>query len=284
MKIAGIYKITNLIDGKIYIGQTVNYEKRKRSHKSHLLNNKHCNSHLQRAFNKYGEDSFKIELIQKCDIDELDDLEKFYIEKYNCCDEDYGYNMMYGGQQYRKFTPEVREKMSRGRKGMKFSEEHKRKISIALKNVTPSKESIEKMKLTKKLNPTCVGEENFNAVISDSTAEKIINDLVKNKAVKELENKYNVTADIIYNLMYNKSYKHIKPEIRKSLSERTKTNMSSKIEQAINLYLGGMSQNEVCKILKMSRNTLRRELKKRNIKTDFHINQFKNNANTELNN
>nr|DAH03957.1 MAG TPA: intron associated endonuclease [Caudoviricetes sp.] len=284
MRIVGIYKITNTVDGKIYIGQTVNYEKRKRSHRSYLLNNKHCNSHLQRAFNKYGLDSFKIELIQECKIDELDDLEKFYIKKYNCCNEKSGYNMMYGGQKYRKFTPEVLEKMSRARKGKKLSEEHKRKISLANKNKVISKEAIEKMKLAKKLNPTGIGEDNFNAVISDDVAEKIIDDLILNKTVKELEIKYSVTPDIIYNLMYNKSYKHIKPEIRESLSERTKINMSSKIEKAIDLYLNGMSQNEISKTLKMSRNTLRRELKKRDIKTDFHVNQFINNANTELSN
>lgn len=284
MRIVGIYKITNIVDGKIYIGQTVNYEKRKRSHRNYLLNNKHCNSYLQRAFNKYGLDSFKIELIQECKIDELDDLEKFYIKKYNCCNEDHGYNMMYGGQKYRKFTQEVKEKMSRARKGKKLSEEHKRKISLANKNKVMSKEAIEKMKLAKKLNPTGVGEDNFNAVISDDVAEKIIDDLILNKTVKELEIKYSVTPDIIYNLMYNKSYKHIKPEIRESLSERTKVNMSSKIEKAIKLYINGMSQNEISKTLKMSRNTLRRELKKRDIKTDFHVNQFINNANTELSN
>lgn len=284
MKIVGIYKITNTINGKVYIGQTVNYEKRKKNHKNYLLNNKHCNSHLQRAFNKYGLNSFKMELIQQCEIDELDDLEKFYIKKYDCCDEKHGYNMMYGGQKYRKFTPEVREKMSRARKGKKLSEEHKRKISLANKNKVMSKEAIEKMKLAKRLNPTGVGQDNFNAIISDATAEKILNDLIANKTVKELEAKYNVTSDIIYNLMYNRSYRHLRPEIRESLSKRTEINMCSKIEKAIDLYLHGMSQNEISKILKMSRNTLRRELKKRDIKTDLHVNQFINNANTELSN
>ena len=56
MKIVGIYKITNLIDGKVYIGQTVNYNKRKKRHLSSLENGNHHNEHLQRAFDKYGRD------------------------------------------------------------------------------------------------------------------------------------------------------------------------------------------------------------------------------------
>ena len=64
MRISCIYKITNLIDGKVYIGQTINYNRRKANHFRKLELGTHANVHLQRAYDKYGRDSFKIEIIE----------------------------------------------------------------------------------------------------------------------------------------------------------------------------------------------------------------------------
>ena len=93
MKIVGIYKITNILDKKIYIGQTVNYRKRKTSHLNSLKNGNHHNEHLQRAFVKYGEGAFKIELVKECTIEELDETEKHYIKELDACNHDKGYKI-----------------------------------------------------------------------------------------------------------------------------------------------------------------------------------------------
>lgn len=60
----GIYRILNIINNKIYIGSTFNLKKRKKRHLSDLKRNVHPNNHLQAAFNKYGVDNFKLEVIE----------------------------------------------------------------------------------------------------------------------------------------------------------------------------------------------------------------------------
>lgn len=88
--ISGIYKITNKINNKPYIGSSNNIERRWRQHISLLNNNKHHSIKLQRAWNKYGQDNFEFEIIEECDVEKLLYLEQFYIDKYKAYFE--GYN------------------------------------------------------------------------------------------------------------------------------------------------------------------------------------------------
>lgn len=93
----GIYKITNLINNKVYIGQSKEIEKRWRIHKTRAFNgdaktNKEYNKILYRAFRKYGLDNFKFEVIEECSIEQLDNLEHYYIMKYSANNDKYGYN------------------------------------------------------------------------------------------------------------------------------------------------------------------------------------------------
>lgn len=278
MKIC-IYKITNNVDGKVYIGQTINYSKRKRSHISHLKDNKHHNEHLQRAWNKYGKENFSFEIIEECKTSELDKKEKYFIDLYNATDSSYGYNLVDGGQVFRKFTPELREKMSNSLKGRKFSELHKQRISEGQKGRIIKEESIEKAKTTAKINGRNKGQKNPNAIISNKVAKQIIIDLYNNESVSNLVKKYKITQDVVYNLMYNKTYVDILPEIREKLKNRTTINNNLKIEKAIEMYKNGISQNKIAKELNISRNTLRAELKKLNINTKANANQY---VNTEV--
>ena len=280
MKIC-IYKITNIVDKKVYIGQTINYNKRKNSHISHLKNKKHHNEYLQNSWNKYGEDNFIIEIIEECKITELDKKEKYYIDFYNSTNTTLGYNLVDGGQVFREYSPELRKKMSEALKGRKFSELHKKRISKGQKGKIIKKESIEKQKTTALLNGKNKGQNNPNAIISNKIAKDIIMDLYNNKSVSFLKQKYQIQQDVIYNLMYNKTYINVLPEIRKELKNRTTNNNDIKVKKAITMYENGLSQNKISKELNISRNTLRKALKNLNINTKNHVNQY---VNTEVNN
>ncbi len=91
-----IYKITNLINQKIYIGKTTTtIEDRWKSHWKDSTRINISNRPLYKAFNKYGKDNFKIEQLEECSIDELNDKEIYWIEKLGSFK--YGYNATQGG-------------------------------------------------------------------------------------------------------------------------------------------------------------------------------------------
>lgn len=77
----GIYKIENNKSGKIYIGSSINIEKRFKRHKNDLLNNKHKNTHLQREYNKYGLDSFIFEVVEISSKSKLRIIEQKYLNE-----------------------------------------------------------------------------------------------------------------------------------------------------------------------------------------------------------
>lgn len=97
MKKGYIYCIENKVNGKKYIGQTVNYEKRHKEHIYNLENNTHINSHLQRAYNKYGKDNFNSYILSKVNVDDIYEEEKKWIEYYDTFKGE-GYNLTIGGE------------------------------------------------------------------------------------------------------------------------------------------------------------------------------------------
>lgn len=98
MAISGIYKITNINNGKAYIGQSIDIMTRWRTHKNELNRGCHHNNHLQYAWNKFSADSFDFSIIEECSVEDLDDREKFWINKFNTFG-DNGYNLTDGGRE-----------------------------------------------------------------------------------------------------------------------------------------------------------------------------------------
>lgn len=90
---SGIYTIENLIDKKLYIGQSRNYKERFRKHKERLVSDKHNNIYLQRAWNKYGEYNFRFELLEECEDRFLNTLEHYWCNILQTHDDRFGYNL-----------------------------------------------------------------------------------------------------------------------------------------------------------------------------------------------
>lgn len=138
---SGIYKITNIVQNKVYIGQAINlWERIRNGYINALPKNRNHNIHLQRAWNKYGEENFTIEIIELCKINELDDKEQYWIDYYKSYDNQYGYNI-------------CREAGScRGMKNSKKEIERKRKDFLEHNPMKGKKQSKEVKQLISKIN------------------------------------------------------------------------------------------------------------------------------------
>ena len=92
-----IYKIENLVNGKVYIGLTNNLLRRKNRHFGDLRRQVHDNKFLQKEFNQYGEDNFSFECIYQGDMtnEEVSEKEQYYIQQYDSYFN--GYNQNLGG-------------------------------------------------------------------------------------------------------------------------------------------------------------------------------------------
>lgn len=135
MIIYSIYKATNNVNGKIYIGQSKDFLKRKDAHERKSLINKD-NMSFHHAIRKYGKENFSWEILyQTKDENYYGIAEQYFIDFYETKNKDFGYNMSNGGKSNMlgyKHSKETREKLSKLRKG-KMSKEHREKINQSLK-------------------------------------------------------------------------------------------------------------------------------------------------------
>lgn len=168
-----IYIILNVINNKRYIGSAKDFKVRKYRHLLALRKNQHGNIFLQRAFNKYGEENFKFEIIAIVkDINDLIEREQFYLDllkpEYNIC-------KIAGSALGRKHTSEAILKMSifqkhyfsihGGRnKGKKFTIEHRTNLSKAKKGIPAHNKGIPRsLELKNRLSKIHLAKENIKS-------------------------------------------------------------------------------------------------------------------------
>ncbi len=186
----GIYKIFNKINNKIYIGSSINLNKRKYYHFYKLSKNNHSNKHLQSAYNKYGKDNFKFEIIEYIqDKNLLLEREQYWIDLLNSCNDNVGYNILpkagnslgyihsksakkkiskansgknnpfYG----KNHSESTKIKISKSKRGTKMSNDTKNKISNSLSGINnPNFGKQISMETKKKISIANTGKKNIN--------------------------------------------------------------------------------------------------------------------------
>jgi group I intron endonuclease len=158
---SGIYKITNKINKKYYVGSAYDLYKRYKEHRSALVSDRHHNIQLTRFVNKYGIDNLQFNLLEECLIEELEAKEQYYITN--------GKNI---------FNETVDVKACN--RGKKLSEEHKQRISesIKAKGIKRSKETKQKISKANKGHKFNLGKNH-----SEETKQKISNNKERSKKI-----------------------------------------------------------------------------------------------------
>ena len=143
MRSYDVYKITNKVNNKVYIGITSKGISAR--WKEHIYSAEHgCPFKLHNAIRKYGKENFSIELIDFCNSwEELTEKEQYYISEYKSLQDEYGYNMTEGGDGTfgRCHTEETKEKIRQKAIGREVTEATRLKLSEAGKIITEAREA-----------------------------------------------------------------------------------------------------------------------------------------------
>jgi group I intron endonuclease len=175
--ICGIYKITSP-SKKIYIGQSIDVNKRWNHHYKKL----HCKhqNFLYHSLIKYGVEKHKFEVIHECLPEELNKLEEYYIELFQCFNSKFGLNLKRGGKSNGSWSDESKLKLS-----------NSQKEAWKTRNRTHSKRTIEKMKGRIPWNKGKTGvysQDTINSIKKSLTGKKHSeNTLIKMRNRKQTE-------------------------------------------------------------------------------------------------
>jgi group I intron endonuclease len=238
---SGIYVIKNIINNKIYVGQTINIiENRIKRHQYELKNNKHANIYLQREFNKFGIHCFEFNILYFgiITIDELNEIEINLIQKYKSNDENFGYNILLGGKN-QKLPETVKNKISKSLLNNKFTSKKIVQYDIQTGNILKTWDSFNEIKRQLgfnigniaqccKLNPQYPHSNKFgwrylddyeksnkNDLMYDLNSKKhkkiiAINcdEIIEFKSIKEAEVYFNVHRKFIHRVLSGKRKKY----------------------------------------------------------------------------
>jgi group I intron endonuclease len=151
-----IYKTTNLVNGKQYIGKDKNNNPNYIG--SGIL--------LQKAIKKYGRSNFKKEILEECNSDEiLSKREEYWLNYYDAGNNPNFYNMhnySHGGLKSENLSEETRKKLGDANRGRKYSESHRKRISESRRGIKFSDETKQKLR-----------DHNLGKKMSDETKQKL---------------------------------------------------------------------------------------------------------------
>ena len=234
----GIYRIRNLLNDKCYYGSSKQIEKRLIRHKRELKNNTHINCVLQRAWDKYGEESFVFEIVEECDIDVLLEIEQKYLDKlpeYNIGIQASGGDNLSKNPNKERIIEKIKESVKRGIELMS-EQEKKQKFSKPMES-----------------NPNWKGGSSFSYCACGNKIAPV------NKTCLKCRDKAGV-----HNPFYGKSHSD---ETKKKLSERKIGTYNG--NQNIPIIIDGIeyrSAGEASKLLNIPMVTIRWRVKSKNKK------------------
>jgi group I intron endonuclease len=239
----GIYKITSPTS-KVYIGQSINIEKRFKSYR--LL---HCKQqyHLYNSFLKYGVENHTFEIIEECTVELLNEKERYWQDFYNVISKK-GLNLKLTNSSDKRgfFTDEIKQKISKANKGKIRSEEIRKKQSERLKGKTPINKGL-KMSIEQRKKLSLIHSGKKRKPFSEETKKKISN------AQKGIPRKKHTEETKIKISLKNKNRKLSEKHIENIKKNHTKPNSKKLLDLQDNKIYGSISEYCRCKKISMAK-------------------------------
>ncbi len=255
----GIYKIQNKVTDKVYIGKSVNIEKRWIQHRCHLNNNVHANDYLQKAWNKYGENGFNFSVLCECEESVLDEKEIYYINLYKATDRSYGYNLREGGDGG-AMSQETIEKL-RG-VGSTLSEDDVRHIKMCMYLLMDRKEIAEMYNVSPKVLTAISQGKNWGYVLPE------LNDKIHNLKQSLIDERNQMIIDYYDNelkitdivKLTGLSTSIVEKAVYKYRDIKSKDSQMEKYNKIFELHNQGVNNYQISKIVGVSASTVQRYL------------------------
>lgn len=220
----GIYKITNLLTGQTYIGQSKDISNR---YKEHLY---HRDSYIDQVIDETGDEYFACELLEECKEEDLDAREDYYIRQYHSNENGFGYNIIRGGQHNKsgelnnnvKLTEQdvydIREAYNNHERKYSVYEKYKNKVTesyfsniwagISWPNIHYDVYTIENLNYYKK--GTSLGENGAKAVFTDQEVIELRKRYVNESAKSIYESvKEKCGFQTLQQILWGRHYSHL---------------------------------------------------------------------------
>jgi len=231
-----IYKITNKITGKCYIGETTADDPQKRwsAHIHTMKSNKGCPA-LKDAMKKHGVENFKFEVIIICFDEDVNRYEQEYIKKYNSMTPN-GYNILAGGQcgggfKGKTHTPETIAKILESQRKFReanpnhfetYREKHKKSMEgIDFSEAVHKSERFQKAKKDGRIGVRCHKKINADGTMADETRQKISESLIQ--YYQEARDNDSNLLSPFHNVNREKHKEAIRKALGKPIIQYTKT-------------------------------------------------------------
>lgn len=228
---SGIYKITNTVNQKIYVGSAINIQARFNLHKTNLRANKHHSKKLQNAWNKYGQDFFIFSVIELVEKNSLIAKEQYYFNLLN----------PFGSNGYNTAT------IAGSSLGTKRSDETKEKLRIASGSRRHTEESKIKISKSKKGVPSNINREIMLAHIAvlskNRTGKKQSPEHSAKTRVARLGKKHSEETK----KRMSEAQKRISPEVRQKMNENNKLRVTDEFRKKCSIASTGRLHSQETK-------------------------------------
>ena len=217
--------IRNLVNGKVYVGQTRNFAIRRAGHL--YAARKGLKRPLYAAIRKYGEVNFLFEILEECQDDDVNERERFWVKQLDSFNSLHGYNLTSGGEQGKDMSDLTRQRLSESLSGLEKSLDHRKKISNARlgwvglrgdanpnrKRVLegrPLKESTRQV--LSRLASQRTGEKNSNAKLTEGIVRCIKQRLAAGATVADVVREFDISRSQVNRIKSGQHWTHVRVE------------------------------------------------------------------------